>query len=155
MSCLQVRKDAFVFGTLKWGRRWHSQLSSSRVTENRVISHVSLRKLGLLLAAAGCCWLLLAGFDFHSKRWLFQGLTLLSGVVCPGLLKYSTYLGATNKYRLKPPLWALHPGNRRQCCSKSPTPISLCKKHTTQLQYLQAACLGWADLPLHYSIPQL
>lgn len=53
LSCLQVRKDACNFGSLKWGRRSHSQLSSSRATENLVISQVSRRKLGLLLAAAG------------------------------------------------------------------------------------------------------
>lgn len=95
LGCLQVRKDdACIFGTLKWGRRSHSQISSSRATENQVISHMSLRKLGWLLAR----------FDFHSNWWLFQGLTLLSCVVCLGPLKYATYLGATNKYLLKHPL---------------------------------------------------
>ena len=38
---------------------------------------------------------------------------------------------------------------------KLPTPICPCKEHTTQLYYLKAAYLNWADTPLHYSIPQL
>jgi hypothetical protein len=33
---------------------------------------------------------------------------------------------------------------------KSPTPISSCKEHTTQLKYLQAVFLDWADIPFYY-----
>lgn len=52
LGCLQVRKDARVFGTLKWGRRSHSQLSSSGATVNLVISHTREA-----WAAAGRVWL--------------------------------------------------------------------------------------------------
>ena len=41
------------------------------------------------------------------------------------------------------------------CCSKSPTQISRGNENSTQLTWIQAVHLDWADLPLHYHLPHL